>query len=76
MAGDEVITTTPTSNAKIVPFNVPIKLSRDKHNYNSWNSFLKIHLGSLGLKTHIEGTATSKPHSEWNKQDDLVKYGF
>ena len=73
MAGDDIVTTTPASNAKIVPFNVPIKLSLDKHNYNSWSSFLKIHLGSLGLKTHIEGTATSNTDPEWNKQDDLVK---
>ncbi|PWA39342.1 hybrid signal transduction histidine kinase M [Artemisia annua] len=73
MAGDEVINPTPTSYTKIVPFNVPIKLSLDKHNYNSWSSFLKIHLGSLGLKPHIERTATSNTDPEWLKQDDLVK---
>ncbi|PWA98265.1 hypothetical protein CTI12_AA021030 [Artemisia annua] len=72
MTGDN-ITTAPTYNTKVVPFNVPIKLSLDRHNYNSWSSFLKIHLGSLGLKTHIEGTATSNTDPEWNKQDDLVK---
>ena len=75
MAGDDTIitNTTPTSTNKIIPFNIPIKLSLEKHNYTSWCSFLKIHLGSLGLKAHIEGSSTSSNDPEWNKQDDLVK---
>nr|GEY81213.1 ribonuclease H-like domain-containing protein [Tanacetum cinerariifolium] len=47
--------------------------SLEKHNYTSWCSFLKIHLGSLGLKTHIEGSSTNSNDPEWDKQDDLVK---
>ncbi|PWA37757.1 hybrid signal transduction histidine kinase M [Artemisia annua] len=75
MAGDDTIitNTTPTSTNKIIPFNIPIKLSLEKHNYTSWCSFLKIHLGNLGLKTHIEGSSTSSNDPEWDKQDDLVK---
>ena len=65
MAGDDaaVVTNTAPSHQKLVPFsipnNIPVKLSLDKHNYNTWSSFLKINLGSLGLKAHIEGTSTS-----------------
>nr|GFA44059.1 hybrid signal transduction histidine kinase M [Tanacetum cinerariifolium] len=75
MAGDDTIitNTTPTSTNKIIPFNIPIRLSLKKHNYTSWCSFLKIHLGSLGLKTHIEGSSTNSNDPEWDKQDDLVK---
>ncbi|PWA71119.1 hypothetical protein CTI12_AA281990 [Artemisia annua] len=61
MAGDNdvVINTPPTSKDKIIPFsisnNIPIKLSLEKHIYNLWSSFLKIHLGNLGLikSTHL-----------------------
>ena len=78
MAGDDaVVTNTSKPNEKIIPFTlpntIPIKLSLEKHNYNSWSSFLTINLGSLGLKAHIEGTSTSNNDPEWNKQDDLVK---
>nr|GEV62763.1 hybrid signal transduction histidine kinase M [Tanacetum cinerariifolium] len=75
MAGDDTIitNTTPTSTNKIIPFNIPIRLGLEKHNYTSWCSFLKIHLGSLGLKTHIEGFSTNSNDPEWDKQDDLVK---
>nr|GEX48032.1 hybrid signal transduction histidine kinase M [Tanacetum cinerariifolium] len=75
MAGDDTIitNTTPTSTNKIIPFNIPIRLSLEKHNYTSWCSFLKIHLGSLGLKTHIEDSSTNSNDLEWDKQDDLVK---
>ncbi|PWA73498.1 hypothetical protein CTI12_AA260180 [Artemisia annua] len=75
MAGDDPIitNTTPTSTNKIISFNMPIRLSLEKHNYTSWCSFLKIHLGSLGLKAHIEGSSTSSTDPEWIKQDDLVK---
>nr|GEX19645.1 hybrid signal transduction histidine kinase M [Tanacetum cinerariifolium] len=74
MAGDDTIitNTTPTSTNKIIPFNIPIMLSLEKHNYTSWCSFHKIHLGSLGLKTHIEGSSTNSNDPEWDKQDDLV----
>ncbi|PWA58931.1 hypothetical protein CTI12_AA395260 [Artemisia annua] len=75
MVGDDPIitNTTPTSTNKIIPFNIPIRLSLEKHIYTSWCSFLKIHLGSLGLKAHIEGSSTSSTDPEWSKQDDLVK---
>ena len=67
MAGDE--DTPPpsppsTSADKLIPFSitnkVPVKLSLEKHNYNSWSSFFKIHLGSLGIsdgakKNFVEG---------------------
>ncbi|GJS08437.1 putative reverse transcriptase domain-containing protein [Tanacetum coccineum] len=47
----------PSSTDKIIPFSipnkVPIKLDLEKHNYNSWSSFSLIHLGSLGLKSHV-----------------------
>nr|GEV71493.1 retrotransposon protein, putative, Ty1-copia subclass [Tanacetum cinerariifolium] len=75
MARDDTIitNTTPTSTNKIIPFNIPIRLSLEKHNYTSWCSFLKIHLGSLGLKTHIEGSSTNSNDLEWDKQDNIVK---
>ena len=53
----------PTSADKLIPFSItnkfPIKLNLEKHNYNSWSSFFKIHLGSLGLKSHVENEASS-----------------
>ncbi|PWA38468.1 hypothetical protein CTI12_AA581070 [Artemisia annua] len=51
-----------------------IKLDLEKHNFISWSSFFKIHLGSLGLKHHIEEKASSStPDPEWSKLDDLIK---
>ncbi|GJT65918.1 hybrid signal transduction histidine kinase M [Tanacetum coccineum] len=51
----------PPASDKIIPFgvtsitnNVTVKLSLKKHNYKSWSSFFQIHLGSLGIKSHIE----------------------
>nr|GEX79826.1 hybrid signal transduction histidine kinase M [Tanacetum cinerariifolium] len=75
MVGDDIIitNTTPTSTNKIISFNISIRLSLEKYNYTSWCSFLKIHLGSLGIKTHIEGSSTNSNDPEWDKQDDLVK---
>lgn len=72
----------PTSADKLIPFSitnkVPVKLDLEKHNYNSWCSFFKIHLGSLGLKSHIENkpstdASSSAPDPEWCKLDDLIK---
>ncbi|GKD76194.1 hybrid signal transduction histidine kinase M [Tanacetum coccineum] len=66
----------PTSTDKIIPFSipnkVPIKLDLEKHNYNSWSSFSLIHLGSLGLKSHVE-TKTASTNPEWCQLDDLIK---
>ncbi|GJX58289.1 ribonuclease H-like domain-containing protein [Tanacetum coccineum] len=66
----------PASTDKIIPFSipnkVPIKLDLEKHNYNSWSSFSLIHLGSLGLKSHVEeDTASTNP--DWCQLDDLIK---
>ncbi|GJU98116.1 hybrid signal transduction histidine kinase M [Tanacetum coccineum] len=65
-----------TSTDKIIPFSipnkVPIKLDLEKHNYNAWSSFSLIHLGSLGLKDHVESdTASTNP--DWAQLDDLIK---
>ncbi|PWA42800.1 hypothetical protein CTI12_AA521750 [Artemisia annua] len=80
MAGDDNTPPPPppTSADKLIPFSitnkVPVKLSLEKHNYNSWSSFFKIHLGSLGLKSHVEEEASSsEPNPEWCKLDDLIK---
>ncbi|PWA90084.1 ubiquitin-conjugating enzyme family protein [Artemisia annua] len=86
MAGDKEDTSPPTppplTSDKITPFgitsfpnNLPVKLSLEKLNYNSWSSFFKIHLGSLGLKKHIEdaSTSTTTIDPEWDRLDDLVK---
>ncbi|GKE02287.1 hypothetical protein Tco_1390270 [Tanacetum coccineum] len=66
----------PSSTDKIIPFSipnkVPIKLDLEKHNYTSWSSFSLIHLGSLGLKSHVEAETTST-NPEWCQLDDLVK---
>ncbi|GJV79342.1 ribonuclease H-like domain-containing protein [Tanacetum coccineum] len=53
--------------------NVPINLSLEKLNYNSRSSFFTIHLGSLGLKKHIEAASTSTEtvDPEWSRLDDL-----
>ncbi|GJX45521.1 hypothetical protein Tco_0262197 [Tanacetum coccineum] len=64
------------STDKIIPFSIPnkipIKLDLEKLNYNSWSSFSLIHLGSLGLKSHVEeDTASINP--EWCQLDDLIK---
>ncbi|GJR33550.1 ribonuclease H-like domain-containing protein [Tanacetum coccineum] len=66
----------PASTDKIIPFSipnkVPIKLDLERHNYNSWSSFSLIHLGSLGLKSHVEeDTASTNP--DWCQLDDLIK---
>ncbi|GJV92138.1 hypothetical protein Tco_1539951 [Tanacetum coccineum] len=80
MAGDD--TPPPnhlsTSADKLIPFSitnkVPIKLDLEKHNYSSWSSFFIIHLGSLGLKFHVEEEASSSTTNlEWHKLDDLIK---
>ncbi|PWA64003.1 hybrid signal transduction histidine kinase M [Artemisia annua] len=68
----------PTSDDKLIPFSitnkVPIKLNLEKHNYTSWSSFFIIHLGSIGLKSHVEKSASSStPDPEWCKHDDLIK---
>ncbi|GJW69610.1 hypothetical protein Tco_1141597 [Tanacetum coccineum] len=88
IAGDDeninssVINTTRTPCDKIIPFgvtsitnNIPVKLSLEKLNYNSWCSFFKIYLGSLVLKKHIEeaSTSTGTTDPEWSKLDDLIK---
>ncbi|PWA70662.1 hybrid signal transduction histidine kinase M [Artemisia annua] len=80
MAGYEANTPPPrtTSADKLIPFSitnkVPIKLDLEKHNYNSWSSFFLIHLGSLGLKSHVEQEASSSTiNPEWCKLDDLIK---
>ncbi|GJS45233.1 hybrid signal transduction histidine kinase M [Tanacetum coccineum] len=67
---------TTTTADKLIPFSisnkVPIKLDLEKHNYNSWSSFFLIHLGSLGLKPHVEEQVSST-NPEWSKLDDLIK---
>ncbi|GJZ94004.1 hybrid signal transduction histidine kinase M [Tanacetum coccineum] len=67
--------TTTTAN-KLIPFSistkVPIKLDLEKHNYNSWSSFFLIHLGSVGLKPHVEEELAST-NPELSKLDDLIK---
>ncbi|PWA38969.1 hypothetical protein CTI12_AA577390 [Artemisia annua] len=85
MAGDDntpLPPAPPPTAEKLIPFSitnkVPIKLSLEKHNYNCWSSFFKIHLGSLGLKSHIEAkpsndASSSAPDPEWCKLDDLIK---
>ncbi|GKC75293.1 hypothetical protein Tco_1126067 [Tanacetum coccineum] len=55
-----------------IPNKVPIKLDLEKHNYNSWSFFSLIHLGSLGLKSHVE-TDTASTNLEWCQLDDLIK---
>ncbi|GJU20742.1 hypothetical protein Tco_1154084 [Tanacetum coccineum] len=66
----------PSSTDKIIPFSipnkVPIKLDLEKHNYNSWSYFSLIHLGSLGLKSHVEEDNAST-NLEWCQLDDLIK---
>nr|GEY99574.1 hybrid signal transduction histidine kinase M [Tanacetum cinerariifolium] len=66
----------PSTTDKIIPFSipnkVPIKLYLEKHNYNSWSSFFVIHLGSIGLKSHVE-TDTASTNPEWCQLDDLIK---
>ncbi|GJZ23909.1 hypothetical protein Tco_0561368 [Tanacetum coccineum] len=66
----------PTSTDKLIPLSiankVPIKLDLEKHNFNSWSSFFIIHLGSLGLKSHVE-QETSSTNLEWCKLDDLIE---
>ncbi|GKE31004.1 hypothetical protein Tco_1450326 [Tanacetum coccineum] len=58
----------PTSADKLISSSIAnkvhIKLDLEKHNYNSWRSFCIIHLGSLGLKTHVEAE-TSSTNPEW-----------
>nr|GEV88253.1 hybrid signal transduction histidine kinase M [Tanacetum cinerariifolium] len=66
----------PPNTDKIIYFSIPnkvsIKLDLEKHNYNSWSSFSLIHLGSLGLKSHVEDeTASTNP--DWCQLDDLIK---
>ncbi|GKE48626.1 hypothetical protein Tco_1479884 [Tanacetum coccineum] len=80
MAGDDTPPPNPppTSTDKLIPFSitnkVPIKLDLKKHNYNSWSSFFIIHLGSLGLKSHVEEEAPSSTNNpEWSELDDLIK---
>nr|GEW95363.1 ribonuclease H-like domain-containing protein [Tanacetum cinerariifolium] len=68
MAGD--YTPPPTSADKLIPFSITnkvlIKLDLEKHNYNSWSFFFIIHLGSLGLKSHVEEEASSSTtNPEW-----------
>ncbi|PWA92406.1 Aquaporin-like protein [Artemisia annua] len=81
MTGDAIPTPLTTAD-KLIPFSitnkVPVKLNLEKHNYTSWSSFFKIHLGSLGLKSHIEekpkdGASSSAQDPEWGKLDDLIK---
>nr|GEZ59854.1 hybrid signal transduction histidine kinase M [Tanacetum cinerariifolium] len=50
-----------------------VKPSLKKINYNSWSSYFNIHLGSLGLKKHIEeaSTSTSMMDLDWHK---IVKH--
>nr|GEW70745.1 ribonuclease H-like domain-containing protein [Tanacetum cinerariifolium] len=60
---------------KIIPFSIPnkvlIKLDLKKHNYNSWRSFSLIHLGSLGLKAHVETDTASNAKAIWDHLKDL-----
>ncbi|GKE56992.1 hypothetical protein Tco_1496177 [Tanacetum coccineum] len=83
---DDKIPTPPpspkSSSDKLIPFgvtsitnNVPVKLDLEKMNYNSWSSFFKIHLGSIGLKDHIESDTVSSSNKEWSRLNDLVKNG-
>ncbi|GKE43648.1 hypothetical protein Tco_1470932 [Tanacetum coccineum] len=78
MAGDDNTPPPPPPPTadKLIPFSitnkVPIKLNLEKHNYISWSSFFTIHLGSLGLKPHIEDKASSSD-PEWCKLNDLIK---
>nr|GEX08689.1 hybrid signal transduction histidine kinase M [Tanacetum cinerariifolium] len=76
MAAGDAPPQPPPNTDKIIPFSipnkVPIKLDLEKHNYNSWSSFSLIHLGSLGLKSHVEDdTASTNP--DWCQLDDLIK---
>ncbi|GKE63094.1 hypothetical protein Tco_1513461, partial [Tanacetum coccineum] len=81
MAGDDDrLPTPPSTSDKLIPFgvtsitnNVPVKLNLEKMNYNSWSSFFKIHLGSIGLKHHIESATASSSDKDWSRLDDLVK---
>ncbi|PWA81622.1 hybrid signal transduction histidine kinase M [Artemisia annua] len=89
MAGDDDKITHPfspksssptSSYDKLTPFsvtsitnNMPVKLNLEKMNYNSWSSFFKIHLGSIGLKHHIESSTASSSDKDWSRMDDLVK---
>ncbi|PWA82231.1 hypothetical protein CTI12_AA178870 [Artemisia annua] len=54
----------PPTADKLILFSitnkVPVKLRLEKYNYNSWSSLFKIHLGSLGLKFHVEEEASPK----------------
>lgn len=68
------------SSDKLIPFgvtsltnNMPVKLNLEKMNYNSWSSFFKIHLGSIGLKHHIESNTVSSSDKDWSRLNDLVK---
>nr|GEX62199.1 hybrid signal transduction histidine kinase M [Tanacetum cinerariifolium] len=76
MAAGDAPPQPPPNTDKIIPFSipnkVPIKLDLEKHNYNSWSSVSLIHLGSLGLKSHVEDdTASTNP--DWCQLDDLIK---
>nr|GEY60416.1 hybrid signal transduction histidine kinase M [Tanacetum cinerariifolium] len=75
MAAEDNPPLPPPPTDKIIPFSipnkVPIKLDLEKHNYNSWSSFSLIHLGSLGLKSHVK-TDTASTNPEWC-QLDLTK---
>ncbi|GJZ19558.1 hypothetical protein Tco_0556148 [Tanacetum coccineum] len=81
MAGnDDRPPTPPSTSDKLIPFgvtsitnNVPVKLNLEKMNYNSWSSFFKIHLGSIGLKHHIKSATPSSSDRDWSRLDDLVK---
>ncbi|GKF44180.1 hypothetical protein Tco_0130732, partial [Tanacetum coccineum] len=76
MAVEDTPPPPPSTIDKIIPFSIPnkvlIKLDLEKHNYNSWSSFSLIHLGSLGLKSHVE-TDTASTNPEWCQLDDLIK---
>nr|GEY31784.1 hybrid signal transduction histidine kinase M [Tanacetum cinerariifolium] len=66
----------PSHTDKIIPFSIPnkapIKLDLEKHNHNSWSSFPLIHLGSLGLNSHVEEDIAST-NLDWCQLDDLIK---
>nr|GEU76496.1 ribonuclease H-like domain-containing protein [Tanacetum cinerariifolium] len=76
MAAGDAPPQPPPNTDKIIPFSipnkVPIKLDLEKHNYNSWSSFSLIHLGSLGLKSHVEDKTVST-NPDWCQLDDLIK---
>nr|GEX07800.1 hybrid signal transduction histidine kinase M [Tanacetum cinerariifolium] len=76
MAAGDAPPQPPPNTDKIIPFSipnkVPIKLDLEKHNYNSWSSFSLIHLGSLGLKSHVEDDTTFT-NPDWYQLDDLIK---